>query len=61
MGGHSGFPVTYRRVRQLFAWPNMKGMVKDYVAGCSVCQQSKPDRSKYPGLLQPLPVSDQAW
>jgi hypothetical protein len=61
MGGHSGFPVTYRRVRQLFAWPNMKGMVKDYVAGCSVCQQSKPDRSKYPGLLQPLPVPDQAW
>jgi hypothetical protein len=39
----------------------MKQHVKDYVAACSICQQSKPDRSKYPGLLQPLPVPDQAW
>jgi hypothetical protein len=23
-GGHSGFPVTYRRVKQLFSWPLMK-------------------------------------
>jgi hypothetical protein len=61
MGGHSGFPVTYRRIHQLFAWPYMKQQVKDYVAACSICQQSKPDRSKYPGLLQPLPVPEQAW
>lgn len=24
VGGHSGFPVTYRRLRRLFAWPKMK-------------------------------------
>jgi hypothetical protein len=51
MGGHSGFLVTYRRIHQLFAWPYMKQQVKDYVTACSICQQSKPDRSKYPGLL----------
>jgi hypothetical protein len=61
VGGHSGFPVTYRRVKQLFSWPSMKTSVKDYVKSCAICQQSKPDRSKYPGLLQPLPVPDQAW
>jgi hypothetical protein len=61
MGGHSGFLVTYRRIHQLFAWPYMKQQVKDYVAACSICQQSKPDRSKYPGSLQPLPVLEQAW
>lgn len=26
-----------------------------------ICQQAKPDRAKYPGLLQPLPVSNAAW
>ena len=27
MGGHSGFPVTYRRIRRLFAWPKMKAQI----------------------------------
>jgi hypothetical protein len=25
---HSGFPVTYARIKQLFFWPNMKSMIK---------------------------------
>jgi hypothetical protein len=61
VGGHSGFPVTYRRIKQLFAWKNMKQAIKDYVSQCQVCQQAKPDRSKYAGLLQPLPVPTAAW
>ena len=60
-GGHSGFPVTYRRVKQLFAWKAMKSGIKAFVASCSTCQQAKPDRSKYPSLLQPLPVPSSAW
>jgi hypothetical protein len=28
VGGHSSFPVTYRRIKQLFAWKNMKNDVK---------------------------------
>jgi hypothetical protein len=57
-GGHSGFPVTYRRLKQLFAWKGMKSSVKQFVADCQICSQAKPDRSKYPGLLclcQPQP------
>jgi len=61
VGGHSGFPVTYARVSQLFYWPNMKTMIKDWVQACHICNQAKPDRQKYPGLLQPLPIPDQAW
>ena len=61
MGGHSGFPVTYKRIKALFAWPKMKQVIKNAISGCSVCLQSKPDRSKYPGLLQPLPVPEGAW
>lgn len=61
VGGHSGFPVTYKRIKALFAWPKMKQMIKSQLAACGVCLQAKPDRSKYPGLLQPLPVPQGAW
>lgn len=61
IGGHSGAPVTLRRLKQYFAWHGMKTAVHNFVAACSVCQQAKPDRSKLPGLLQPLPVPDRAW
>jgi transposase InsO family protein len=61
IGGHSGFPVTYRRIKTLFAWPGMKKRIKLKVKECSICQQAKPDRFRYPGLLQPLPVPSGAW
>lgn len=61
VGGHSGFPVTYRRIKQIFSWPSMKAIIRAYVTSCTICQQSKPDRNKYPGLLQPLSVPGQAW
>lgn len=28
---------------------------------CFTCQQAKPDRSIYPGLLQPLPIPASSW
>ena len=61
LGGHSGFPVTYRRIRQLFRWACMKLVVKNYVQHCTVCQQVKLERVPYPGLLQPLPIPDLPW
>lgn len=61
LGGHSGISVTYSRLKHLFAWHGMKTAVQNYVSSCDVCQQAKPDRSKLPGLLQPLPVPDSAW
>lgn len=60
-GGHSGFAVTYRRVKANFFWHQMKPTVKEFVAACAVCQQAKVERVKYPGLLLPLPVPDRAW
>jgi hypothetical protein len=60
-GGHSGVPVTHMRLKQCFAWKGMKSAVKAFVQSCSICQQSKYDRTKSPGLLQPLPVPDSAW
>lgn len=61
VGGHSGFPVTYKRIKELFAWPGMKKMIKQFVAQCTICQQAKPERVKYPRLLQPLHVPKYAW
>jgi transposase InsO family protein len=60
-GGHSGFPVTYRRIKQLFYWPLMKQFVRRSVQECLTCQRAKPERVRYPGLLQPLPVPSFAW
>jgi len=39
----------------------MKSSVQAFVRACTVCQQAKPDRARYPGLLQPLPVPAGAW
>ena len=59
--GHSGVPVTHMSLKQCFAWKGMKSVVKEFVQSCSICQKSKNDRSKSPGLLQPLPVPDSVW
>lgn len=61
MGGHSGFPVTYARVRKLFAWKGLKSAVKEFVSACTICLQAKPERCRYPGLLSPLPMPSESW
>lgn len=53
---HQAIPATYSRLKQLFYWPGMKYDVRAYVQACSICQQAKPKRVEYPGILQPLPV-----
>lgn len=61
IGGHSGITATYQRIKSLFAWPQLKQSVEEFVKQCSVCQQAKIEHTKLPGLLQPLPVRKQAW
>jgi hypothetical protein len=61
VGGHSGMPVTYRKMKQYVAWKGMNSVVQEFVQNCLICQQAKPDRSKTLGLLQPLSVPDAAW
>jgi hypothetical protein len=39
----------------------MKSAMKTFVQSCSICQQAKPERLRYPGLLQPLPVPETSW
>lgn len=61
LGGHSGFYATYHRMKRLFAWENMKKHIKSFVQECEICQQAKTERVALPGLLQPLPIPEQAW
>ena len=46
IGGYSGILVTYRRVKQLFAWKGLKSAVQEFVRSCFICQQANPDRSR---------------
>jgi hypothetical protein len=56
VSGHSRAPMTYRRLKQHFAWKGMKAVVIEFVQACVTCQIAKPERVKYRGLLQPLHV-----
>lgn len=61
MGGHSGIQGTFLKVQQVFSWPGMREQVKQVVSLCQTCQLSKHETVRTPGLLQPLPIPDQAW
>ena len=61
LSGHSGAPTTYRSIKQLFYWPHMKYDILAWVQSCAICQQAKPERSKYPRLLEPLPIPTASW
>jgi len=37
IGGHSGFPVTFSKLKGLFAWRGKKADVEAFVTSCSVC------------------------
>ncbi|MCO5594117.1 hypothetical protein L7F22_048138 [Adiantum nelumboides] len=59
--GHRGIQTTMKAMETYFYWPTMKGDIQDYVSKCVVCQKTKYDRGKQPGLLQPLPILDSPW
>ena len=52
---------TYIRVKQLFFWLGLKTEVKKFIVACDICQLCKSETVAYSGLLQPLPIPDQAW
>lgn len=61
LGGHSCAPMTYKRIKTLFCWTGMKNQITTWVQSCQICQQAKPEKVKYPGLLEPLRVPKRPW
>lgn len=50
VGGHPGFPVTYKRVHSLFRWTRTKFFIKTFVQTCMICQQkAKLEHVNYSG------------
>lgn len=43
IGGHSGAPATYQRLKSVCAWPRMKRAIMEFVQACDVCQKAKPE------------------
>uniref|UniRef100_A0A3B3DGY8 Gypsy retrotransposon integrase-like protein 1 n=1 Tax=Oryzias melastigma TaxID=30732 RepID=A0A3B3DGY8_ORYME len=58
---HPGVRRTLSVVQQRFWWPTLRQDVKDYVAACPECMQSKTERRHPAGLLHPLPVPKRPW
>ena len=52
--GHPGVWKTWQVLQQDYWWPTMKAFVKEYVAGCAVCQQNKTITLSNQPPLQPI-------
>lgn len=46
IGGHSGAPATYSKLKHIIYWTGMKSNVYAYVKACAICQHAKPDRAR---------------
>ena len=60
-GGHPGFLKTYSAVTRNFMWLGINKFIKKYVAECDVCQRGHYENIHPLGLIQPIPILDQAW
>ena len=56
-GGHPEHLKTLELICWNYWWPGMTIFVKNYVAGCTVCQQMKVDT--HPTLPRLIPIKDQ--
>jgi hypothetical protein len=58
---HEGIQKTLQRLRALFFTPHDTKLVREYIRGCSVCQQHKTEHLHPARLLQPLPIPSTVW
>ena len=59
--GHSGYDKTLQKLKKAVHWRGLKNSVKHYIRSCDTCQRSKHENLNPAGLLQPLPIPEQAW
>ena len=52
--GHPGVWKTWQALQQDYWWPTMRAFIKEYVAGCAVCQQNKTITQHNQPPLQPI-------
>ena len=59
--GHLGETKTRHRLSKEYFWKTLRNDVKDYVAGCKICQQTKAKNQKPYGLIQPIDPPKDKW
>ncbi|WVZ49383.1 hypothetical protein U9M48_000750 [Paspalum notatum var. saurae] len=59
--GHEGIQKTLHRVCATFHIPGDRGLVRQHVSSCRVCQQNKTEHLRPAGLLQSLEVPSTVW
>ena len=57
MAGHPGWDKTLWRVQQSNWWAGMKTWIKDYVKGCTICQQTKINMHKWHTPVYHIPTT----
>ena len=55
VGGHMGTLTTVRSIRSSYFWPGLQHFVRNYIAGCAICQQFKVSTKPTRLLLYPIP------
>jgi len=59
--GHPGWWKTQANITRDYWWPRMQGQIQKYIAGCDLCQRTKPLRKKHHNPLHPHEVPSQPW
>jgi hypothetical protein len=59
--GHEGVEKILHRWRASFYSPHAARNVREFVRGCTICQQNKTEHLHPAELLQPLPVPSEVW
>jgi len=60
LGVQFGYEKTRQRLKRVVYWKGMKNIVRQSIWHCEVCQRSKYKNTHPTGLLQPMPILEQA-
>ncbi|GJY51666.1 putative reverse transcriptase domain-containing protein [Tanacetum coccineum] len=58
---HPGSDKMYQDLKKLYWWPNMKGIIAEYVSKCLTCSRVKTKCQKPSGLLIQLEIPTWKW
>ena len=53
---HTGIVKTKQRARERIYWPGLNAQIEDMVNKCSVCLETRPNQTKEPMTIHPIPA-----
>src|SRR5699024_11113048 len=61
IAGHPGFHKTYKRIKEIYKWHNMKRDIKKFNKNCEKCQQDKRNRHPIKAPMHTTSTSDRPF